>query len=191
VEPTITSLIDSADRGDRSATDALFAALYAELHRLAKRELHRGGPSGTLGATTLLHEAFLDIAGREGTVFPDRGRFMAYAARVMRGIIIDYVRSRQALKRGGLFQLTSIGTDVAEAIPDAEKLAHVSDAVDNLASVEPQLAQVVDLKFFCGFTFGEIAAMRGVSERTVQRQWERARTYLHRALRDADFSEED
>jgi RNA polymerase sigma factor (TIGR02999 family) len=191
VEPTITSLIDSADRGDRSATDALFAALYAELHRLAKRELHRGGPSGTLGATTLLHEAFLDIAGREGTVFPDRGRFMAYAARVMRGIIIDYVRSRQALKRGGLFQLTSIGTDVAEAIPDAEKLAHVSDAVDNLASVEPQLAQVVDLKFFCGFTFGEIAAMRGVSERTVQRQWERARTYLHRALRDADFNGED
>jgi RNA polymerase sigma factor (TIGR02999 family) len=191
VEPTITSLIDSADRGDRSATDALFAALYAELHRLAKRELHRGGPSGTLGATTLLHEAFLDIAGREGMVFPDRGRFMAYAARVMRGIIIDYVRSRQALKRGGLFQLTSIGTDVAEAIPDAEKLAHVSDAVDNLASVEPQLAQVVDLKFFCGFTFGEIAAMRGVSERTVQRQWERARTYLHRALRDADFNGED
>jgi RNA polymerase sigma factor (TIGR02999 family) len=191
VEPTITSLIDSADRGDQSATDALFAALYAELHRLAKRELHRGGPSGTLGATTLLHEAFLDIAGREGTVFPDRGRFMAYAARVMRGIIIDYVRSRQALKRGGLFQLTSLGTDVAEAIPDAEKLAHVGDAVDDLASVEPQLAQVVDLKFFCGFTFGEIATMRGVSERTVQRQWERARTYLHRALRDADFSEED
>ncbi len=158
---------------------------------MAKRELNRGGPSATLSATTLLHEAFLDISGREGAVFPDRGRFMAYAARVMRGIIIDYIRRRQALKRGGLFQLTSIDTDIAEAVPDAEELANVSEALDELASVEPELAQVVDLRFFCGFTFGEIAAMRGVSERTVQRHWERARTYLHRTLRNADFAGDD
>src|SRR5439155_13952101 len=86
-------------RGDRSATDGLFSALYAELHRLAKRELAKHGGPFTLGATTLLHEAYLDVAGRESVSFPDRARFMGYAARVMRGLIIDHARSRQAQKR--------------------------------------------------------------------------------------------
>ena len=90
MEPTISSLIASAEGGDRSAADALFAALYSELHRLARRQLAKSAPGLTLGTTTLLHEAYLQVAQREGTVFPDRGRFMAYAARVMRGLIIDY-----------------------------------------------------------------------------------------------------
>ncbi len=180
----ISSLIESADRGDRSAAEALFTALYSELHRLAKRELARRGSGMTLGATTLLHEAYLDMSGRAGTVFPDRGHFMAYAARVMRGLIVDYARRRQAQKRGGMFELTSIGTDVGEIVPDERELSRISDALDELHSVDATLAQVVDLKFFCGFSFGEIAAMRGVSERTVQRQWEKARIYLHRAIRE-------
>jgi RNA polymerase sigma factor (TIGR02999 family) len=184
VDTTISSLIAAADRGDRSASEALFGALYSELHRLAKRELARSGHGMTLGATTLLHEAYLDISARDGTVFPDRHRFMAYAARVMRGLIIDYSRTRQAQKRGGQFEITSLGTDVAAAVPEHQQLSLISDALDQLTAVDESLAQVVDLKFFCGFSFAEIAAMRGVSERTVQRQWEKARIYLHSVIRN-------
>ena len=148
---------------------------------MARRELLRNG-GAMLGATTLLHEAYLDIAGREGATFPDRSRFMAYAARVMRGLIVDYSRNRRAVKRGGGFEITSLDVDVAEPVPDSLQLEALSDALDQLAAVEPALAEVVDLKFFCGFSFAEIAAMRAVSERTVQRNWEKARIYLHRAI---------
>jgi RNA polymerase sigma factor (TIGR02999 family) len=159
--------------------DALFAALYSELHRLARRQLARSAGSITLGTTTLLHEAYLDMAERESAVFPDRGRFMAYAARVMRGLIIDYARSRQAHKRGGQFEIASLAAEVADPAADDKQLTRISDALDELATVDPPLAQVVDLKFFCGFSFAEIAAMLGQSERTVQRQWAKARIYLH------------
>src|SRR5215470_4171052 len=102
--PTISSLISSAESGDPSASNALFAALYSELHGLAQSQLRRSGGGLTIGATTLLHEAYLDMSQRSSTVFPDRGRFMAYAAKVMRRLIIDYARNRQALKRGGGFE---------------------------------------------------------------------------------------
>jgi RNA polymerase sigma factor (TIGR02999 family) len=185
VAPTISSLLSSAEGGDRSAADALFAALYAELHALARRQLARG-PGFTLGTTTLLHEAYLNISGREGARFPDRARFMGYAAKVMRGLVIDYARSHQALKRGGGFELTAITDDVAEPVAaDASELEQLGAALEDLSAVEPPLAELVDLKFFGGFSLAEIGEMRGVSERTVQRHWEKARTYLYRALRRA------
>jgi len=183
VESPIASLIDAADRGDANAAEALFAALYAELHRLARRELARPGAGVTLGATTLLHEAYLDMAAQDDRSFPDRARFMGYAARVMRGLIIDHARSRRAQKRGGQFEITALATEVAERAADPGELAAIGEAIDELGQLDAPLAEVVDLKFFCGFSFGEIAAMRGVSERTVQRQWEKARLYLHRTLR--------
>jgi RNA polymerase sigma factor (TIGR02999 family) len=183
VDPTISSLIGAVERGDRSASEALFAALYSELHRLAKRELSRQGVPVSLGATTLLHQAYLDIAERDGPSFPDRARFMGYAAHVMRGLIIDHARSRHAQKRGGRFEITSIGTDEGENAIDDRELAQISEALDELAKMDRSLAEVVDLKFFCGFSFAEIAAMRGVSERTVQRKWDKARIYLHHSIR--------
>jgi RNA polymerase sigma factor (TIGR02999 family) len=184
---TITSLIGAAERGDGSAAEALFAALYSELHRLAKRELARHGVPVTVGATTLLHEAYLDMAARDGPSFPDRARFMGYAARVMRGLIIDHARGRHAQKRGGLFEITSLDTEVMENAADHRELTQISEALDELGKLEPSLAEVVDLKFFCGFSFAEIAGMRGLSERTVQRKWEKARIYLHRKI-SADLS---
>lgn len=165
-------------------TDALFDVLYTELHRLARRELHRQGRHGSLGVTTLLHEAYLTMSGRDAAAFADHGRFMGYAARVMRGLIIDDLRRRKSHKRGGLFHLTSLGTR-AEEVADPNTLAQIGDALDELATVEPGLAEVIDLKFFCGFSFAEIAAMQGVSERTVQRNWEKGRLYLHHAIRGA------
>jgi RNA polymerase sigma factor (TIGR02999 family) len=108
---------------------------------------------------------------------------MAYAARVMRGVIIDHARERQAIKRGGLFEITSLGTDVGGSVVDHQELSALSDALDELASADPALAEVVDLRFFCGFSIPEIAAMSGTSERTVHRRWDKARIYLRQYLR--------
>jgi len=173
----------AAERGDRSASEALFRALYDELHRLAQHELAQRGAGASLGVTTLLHEAYLDMAERSGPSFPDEARFLGYAARVMRGLIIDHVRSGRASKRGGQFEITALDTKVADNAGNDKELTQISEALDELAKVDPALAELVDLKFFCGFSFVELAAMRGVSERTVQRQWEKARIYLHRSLR--------
>jgi len=177
----VVQLIDASESGSAQAREGLFATLYDELHRLAQRELRRN-PAATLSATTLLHETFLNVAQRESAAFTDRARFMAYAARAMRGLVIDYLRNRNAQKRGGQFEITSVATDLDNAADDRE-LLRISDALNELSKVEPSLAEIVDLKFFCGFTFAEIAAMKEISERTVQRQWEKARIYLHRTIR--------
>lgn len=181
--PTISSLIGAAEQGDQVAANQLFEALYAELHRMARRELARRGYDVSLSATTLLHEAYLDMASKEADAFPDQARFLGYAARVMRGLIIDHARSQHAIKRGGLFEITSLNSDAIENAVDGQELTRLGEALDELAKLDPSLAQVVDLKFFCGFSFGEIAGMSGVSERTVQRKWEKARIFLHRSLR--------
>lgn len=181
---TIAALIASAEAGDRAAEDRLFSSLYDELHRLAERQLAHGGV--TLGPTTLIHEAYLDMAARE-TEFPDRGRFMAYAARVMRNLIIDYARRRRARKRGGGLEITTLDEDSAGEVLPPEELEQIHAALEQLAAVDPSLAEVVDFKFFCGLSFAEIAALRAVSERTIQRRWEKARIYLHRSIRESAF----
>lgn len=165
-----------------AGTDVLFSMLYAELHRLAKRQLARQWTPVRLGVTTLLHEAYLNMAKGAAVSFPDRGRFMAYAARVMRGLIIDHARARSAAKKGGQFHITAITMDTLEGPVDARELSRISDALEELAQLEPELATLVDLKFFCGFSFADIASMQSTAERTVQRKWEKARIYLHRSL---------
>jgi RNA polymerase sigma factor (TIGR02999 family) len=179
----VAELIVAADGGDNMAAGKLFVELYRELHRLAARELRVGAPNFTLGATTLLHECYLDMAGRTAT-FPDRSRFIAYAARAMRGLIIDHIRERCAVKRGGEFHLTTLNTQIEESAPAVGETARLKEALEALEEVDLPLAELVDLKYFCGFSFSDIAAMRGVSERTVQRDWQKARLYLHGALAD-------
>jgi RNA polymerase sigma factor (TIGR02999 family) len=107
---------------------------------------------------------------------------MAYAARVMRGLIVDHARNRRAQKREGQFEITSMEVDKGGSA-DARELSQISEVLDELVKTDPLLAEIVDLRFFCGFTFAEIAAMKGVSERTAQRQWEKARIYRYRQLR--------
>jgi RNA polymerase sigma factor (TIGR02999 family) len=185
MDSMISSFDCAAESGNSAATDALFSALYSELHRLAKRELNRQWAPMTLGVTTLLHEAYLDMAGRNDPSFPDHARFMGYAARVMRGLIIDHARNRGATKRGGKLEFTSLEGDVLGQFVDVKELSLISDSLDQLAKVEPDLAAVVDLKFFCGFSFGEIAVMQELSERTVQWKWEKARIYLRNKMHTA------
>jgi RNA polymerase sigma factor (TIGR02999 family) len=182
MDESVATLIANAEKGDTTAANALFALLYAELHRLAKGELARNSFGATLGTTTLLHEAYLSMSEREGTVFPDRARFMGYAARAMRGVIIDHVRGRQALKRGGEFVFTPLDDTLADPAAGPPDLERVGAALDELAALEPRLAEVVELRFFCGFSFEEIAGMWKVSDRTVQRDWAKARIFLHGKL---------
>jgi len=182
----IADLVARADSGDRAAKDALFTALYGELHRLAHSHIRRSAGTLTLSTTTLLHEAYLDMAKRDSLAFENRGRFLAYASRAMRGLIIGYVRDRKALKRGGELSFSPLlDSDTAhtDAAIDLERL---DEALGELAAVDAGLAELVDLKFFCGFSFAEIAAVRGVSERTVQRDWVKARMVLHEQLHDED-----
>jgi RNA polymerase sigma factor (TIGR02999 family) len=179
----LPQLIRSAESGSREARDCLFTELYGELKRIARRQLARGsGAVAGLGTTTLVHEVYSVIAQRERLDFADRNRFLAYAARAMRGYIIDAARSRLAFKRGGEFHVTQLSTQIADELVDGDDLSRISDALDELAEIEPRLAEVVDLKYFCGFSFAEIAELAQVSERTVQREWEKARLLLYGSL---------
>jgi RNA polymerase sigma factor (TIGR02999 family) len=180
--PDIGVLIQASESGNTGARNELFAALYRELHRLAEHHLAKSGGPITLSATTLLHEAYVDISRREHLAFPDRNSFLAYASRAMRGLVIDYIRSKRAQKHGGDLTFLSIEDAQVDVVDDTGALEQLNLALQELEALDPPLAQLVDLKFFCGFTFGEIAAMRGVSERTVQRDWGKARLLLHRAL---------
>jgi len=177
-------LMTAAESGSLGAKEQLFAALYKELHQLAERQLRRSN-AVSISPTTLLHETYLDIAEGQA-VFVDRARFMGYAARVMRSLIIDFVRMHRAQKRGAGFHITRLEDDIAAQRADAPldelQLVRLSEALEELASHSPALAEVVDLKYFCGFSLTEIAGLRGVSERTVQRDWDKARLFLHREL---------
>ena len=163
--------------------DALFTLFYNELHQLAEASLRRAGGI-TLGATTLIHEAYLNISNRPNVGFVDRGRFLAYASRAMRGLTIDYARRRRAAKRGGGLQITLDNDEPpsADVIHTSEELERLGDALNDLGKLEPALAELVDLHFFAGFSFLEIAKLRGVSDRTVQRDWRKARLLLHHAM---------
>jgi RNA polymerase sigma factor (TIGR02999 family) len=181
-------LIRRADQSDHEAIDQLFSMLYHELHRLAEANLRHAGSALTLGTTTLLHETYLNIAGRKDIAFAERARFLAYASRAMRGLVIDYARRRRAKKRGSQFEIT-LGSEEppsGQQLQDATELERLGEALDELGQLEPALAELVDLHFFCGFSFAEVAALREVSERTVGRDWRKARLLLHQALLDND-----
>ena len=186
MESELEALIRSADAADPQAAERLFALLYHELHRLAEHHLRRQGRTLTLGSTTLVHEAYLNMAGRDSVAFPDRSRFLAYASRAMRTLVIDYARSRRARKRGRDLEITLVGDEPPTAVAQrtAEELERLSDGLGELASLDPALASLVDLHFFCGLSFGEIAALRGVSDKTVQRDWRKARMLLQQSLLD-------
>lgn len=174
----------------QTPADQLFVVLYDELHRVADSQLRRLGNDLSLGTTSLLHQAYLNLAGRDDLDFPDEARFLAYAARAMRSLVIDYARRGLAKKRGaGEFEITLTDPMVATPrapIDEATELARLSDALDELAQLDPGLAQLVDLHFFCGYTFAEVAGYRRVTERTVYRDWRKARLLLQHSLEGSD-----
>jgi RNA polymerase sigma factor (TIGR02999 family) len=188
---SVSQLVVAAESGNSGAVHELFAALYDELHRLAESHLRRQAADFTLGTTTLLHDAYLQMAAREGVEFPDKSRFFAYASRVMRGMVIDRVRQKGAYKRGGEFEFTSLtNADSGPSMHAATdpKLEALAAAMESLTALDASLAELVDLHFFCGFSFSEIAQLRAISERTVQRDWRKARLLLASHLDDLEHT---
>jgi len=142
----------------------------------------------TLSPTTLLHETFLNVSQRESLAFASYGQFMSYAARAMRGLIMNYIRDRRAQKRGGGFHITSLATEPQAAPEDisTQQVEELNEALQVLEKIDARLAECVDLKFFCGHSFEEIAVLRNVSERTVRRDWEKARLLLNGLIDQED-----
>jgi RNA polymerase sigma factor (TIGR02999 family) len=184
-EDAPNTLADAAPADDEGANSKLFASLYADLRRLADRELRRF-PSAGVSPTTLVHEAYLNLADREGVRFADPGKCLGYVARAMRGVLIDLSRRRQAVKRGSGFKIVELNTQIGEELCDDESLVKLSAALDELTLHDPALAELVDLKYFCGISFAEIAKLRGISERTVQRDWQKVRLLLYQHINDQE-----
>ncbi len=177
-------MAESENADGPNANARLFASLYAELRRLADRELKRY-PGAGVSPTTLVHEAYLNLMSRDGVSFAEPGKCLGYVARAMRGVLIDFARRHQAIKRGAGFHITGLSTQIGEKQGDDESLIRLSDALDELAAHEPRLAELVDLKYFCGFSFAEIGKLRGISERTVHRDWQKVRLLLYRHMNES------
>ena len=179
----ITHLLQAAQQGDRAAADQVVAQLYADLQRLAQRRLSQSGDL-SLNATALVHESYLRLQHAGELDFPDRGHFLAYAARAMHSIVIDQVRARQAERRGGGLLQVTFNTAVADLPLQADdEVLRVDEALAELATVDARLAQVVEMRYFGGLLESEIAEALGVTERTVQRDWQKARLFLSIALK--------
>jgi RNA polymerase sigma factor (TIGR02999 family) len=180
----ITQWLGAARDGDRAALDRVLGTLYDELHAMARRQL-AGQQEQTLDATALVHEAYLKLIGSHGAQFGDRAHFFAYAATAMRSVVVDHVRQRLAQKRGGgLERVTSIPEDGEGAIRLDEELLALDSALDRLAAIDPRLAQVVELRYFGGLSELEIAALQDRSERSIRRDWQKARLFLLASLDD-------
>jgi RNA polymerase sigma factor (TIGR02999 family) len=179
----ITRLLVSISEGDRSALNRLFPVVYAELRALAHRQLGRMRPGDTLQTTALVHEAYLKLVGAARPEWRDRGHFFAVASRAMRQISVDYARTQAAQKRGGNVPALTLDEERLPVADRAHELVLLDGALTALESESERLARVVELRFFGGLSVEETAAAMNLSERTVKREWQKARAYLFDALR--------
>jgi RNA polymerase sigma factor (TIGR02999 family) len=179
---TITSILHEAREGRMDAADRLFPLLYEELHRLARHQL-RGQPRDrTLNATALVNEAYLRMVDQSQAEWADRAHFFAYASRAMRNILVDYARRRASLKRGGDLQHVSLEEGDIPLEAQADMLVALDDALTRLASLSERLSRTVEHRFFGGMTEQETAEALGVSDRTVRRDWIKAKAWLYAEL---------
>jgi len=186
--PPITMLLRRATEGDRAALDEVFSSLYPELRRVARARLHSQGRADSMNTTMLVHESFVRLVNASGLRLEDRQHFFAYAAKTMRHVIIDSAREYQAERRGGGAAHVTLAGDDALQVPDtraSEELIRVNDALLELETLDPELVQVVEMRYFGGYSEQEIADFQGVTERTVRRRWDKARAWLYVALGDA------
>ena len=174
-------LLDELRNSRRDALDRLLPVVYEELRAIAHRHLAKHGPGGSLATTGLVHEAYLKLVDQSQAEWRDRAHFLALSSLAMRHVLVDQARARAALKRGGARTVTL--DEEAIAVDDsAETLIAIDEALERLAAVEPRLAKVVECRFFAGLSEREIAEALGVTERTVERDWVKARMLLYRAL---------
>jgi RNA polymerase sigma factor (TIGR02999 family) len=182
---SVTELLAKSNAGDSTARGHLFEALYGELHRLARSQLNRAGnAAGSLDTTSLLHESYLKLIQVDQMAAVNRAHFFAYASKAMRSVIVDLVRERMAERRGGGVAAITLNTNIAESIAQKdEDWIRINDALEALAVVDERLVRVVEMRFFSGLTEKEIAEVLGLSERTVKRDWDKARLLLMAELK--------
>lgn len=178
----ITQLIEAFRGGDRQAFDRLVELVYDDLRTLARRQLRKAGGHQTLATTGLVHEAYLRLAAQTRAEWQDRGHFFAVAATAMRQIAISYARRHQAAKRGGGQVEVTFDENVLAVEGQAAELLALDEALERLAALDERLVRVVECRYFAGLDEDETAAALGVSRRTVQRDWARARAWLQEAL---------
>jgi RNA polymerase sigma factor (TIGR02999 family) len=180
----ITQLLDRMRAGDAEARDALFAVAYDELLRMARARLRDGGRSSVLETTSLVHECYLRFVSSGELRAEDRRAFFAYASQVMRSVILNGVRERQAERRGGNVPQLTLSTEIeANLSSDEETILKVNEALEVLEQADSRLALVAQMRYFGGYSDQEIAETLDVTDRTVRRDWERARLILREALR--------
>lgn len=180
----ITLLIQRAQGGDRGALDELFHALYPELRRIAHARLTRNVRDTMLDTTALVHECYVKFSQAQRLGPTDRAHFLAYSASAMRSIIVDFARAKSAERRGGDAQHVTLNTSLAEGIPAGEdEILQVHEALDELAKLDARLARVVEMRYFGGLTDVQIGDALGVTDRTVRRDWEKARLLLAATLK--------
>ncbi len=179
----VTDLIHRAEKGDSDAADRLFAVTYADLCKVARWRLMSGGRSALLDTGSLVHESYLRFATSGALNIEDRVHFLRWAGRVMRSVIVDFARRRTAARRGGGAPHVSLTTGIADRPTDgAEEILAVHEALEDLATVDPRLVQIVELRYFGGLTETEIAQALGITERTVRRDWQKGQLLLRAAL---------
>ena len=183
VSERLTVLLARVNAGDRAARDALFAAVYPELKRLAHTRLHGGGRNTVLDTTALVHESYLRLVQTGALGFDDRRAFFGYASRVMRSVIVDSARARLAERRGGQAEKLTLGSEPALNVAQHdEHILQVHAALEQLEQADARAAQMVEMRYFGGYTDREIADTLDLTERTVQRDWEKARLLLRAML---------
>ena len=180
--PNVTDLLRNWSDGDKQAQEELFQVVYNELHRQAARYLRHEQPGLSLQTTDLIHEAYLRLTNQQHVEWQNRLHFFAIAAKVMRHILVDHVRGRQAAKRGGsAIRLPLEDAMVVQPGQDLDLVA-LDEALTRLAEIDPQQSQIVELRFFSGLSVEETAKVLDVSERTVKRDWNVAKAWLRREL---------
>ena len=178
----ITELLLELGHGDERAADVLVPLVYDELRRIASRQLSRVGSGHTLTPTGLVHEAYLRLVDQTRAQWVNRAQFFAVAARLMRRILVDHARRVRAGKRGGGWERLALDDAQIPIEERAGELIALDDALERLAALNPRLSQVVECRFFGGMTEEETAAALGVTDRTVRRDWVKAKGWLHREL---------
>ena len=178
----LTQLIHLAQRGDRDAADALYASTYADLRRLARARLRAGGRYTLLDTCSLVHESYVRFVNGRHLSLQDRLHFMRWAAQVMRSVIVDFARRRVAARRGGGSSRVTFDVELAATSNGEDEILSVHQALERIATVDERMMQVVEMRYFGGLTEPEIAVALGVTERTVRRDWLKARLLLREAL---------
>ncbi|MBU6257840.1 MAG: sigma-70 family RNA polymerase sigma factor [Burkholderiales bacterium] len=180
----LTTLIASVQAGDSTALDQIFTILYPELKDIARARMRSSRRLTMLDTTLLVHECFIRFQRLGQLSLNDRHHFLAYAARVIRTVIVDIVRREQSDKRGGADGSVTLDTASSEGlIDDRSNVLEVAEALDSLAAIDPRMASIVEMRFFAGFSDSEIAQILDIGERTVRRDWEKARAFLMVELR--------